>query len=226
MNKAKIAEIFYSVQGEGLYLGTPQIFVRFYGCNLQCRYCDTRPARYKEYSPGGLAVRVRRLLKQHAARQVSLTGGEPLLQADSIYMFLKKAGLKKILIYLETNGILYQELSRISEAIDIVAMDIKLPSAGGTPELWKAHERFLKASAKKNIFVKSVITASTIAADLTKAARLIGAIDRRIPFILQPNHAEMSPALMKKLFMFQKRAGRELADVRIIPQLHTMMGVR
>ncbi|MBI2447469.1 MAG: 7-carboxy-7-deazaguanine synthase QueE, partial [Candidatus Omnitrophica bacterium] len=48
--KTKISEIFSSIQGEGLYLGKRQIFVRFYGCNMRCAYCDTMPSRYEELS--------------------------------------------------------------------------------------------------------------------------------------------------------------------------------
>ncbi len=48
--KAKISEIFSSIQGEGLYLGKRHIFVRFFGCNMRCAYCDTMPSIYEELS--------------------------------------------------------------------------------------------------------------------------------------------------------------------------------
>ena len=71
MEKAKITEIFSSVQGEGLYIGQVQTFVRFYGCNIKCGFCDERrKVGFKEYSAQEL---MRAILKENN-RVVSLTG--------------------------------------------------------------------------------------------------------------------------------------------------------
>ena len=50
MKKARIADIFSSVQGEGIYAGEPQVFVRFYGCKYNCRFCDTHLSAYNKYT--------------------------------------------------------------------------------------------------------------------------------------------------------------------------------
>ncbi len=75
----RIAEIFYSIQGEGELTGIPSVFIRTSGCNLRCRWCDTP---YASWNPNGKEMSVTAILaevKKHPARHVVLTGGEPML---------------------------------------------------------------------------------------------------------------------------------------------------
>ncbi len=225
MNKAKIAKIFFSLQGEGPYVGTPQIFIRFFGCNIKCRFCDTRLKYYKKYDVLSLRREIDWRLKKYKAKYVSLTGGEPLLQVDFIYDFLKKARFKKQFVYLETNGILFDNFKRIKEYIDIVAMDIKLPSATGGGDFWFEHQNFIEACSGKNIFLKVVITRSAKFEDVKKAAMLIKGFDRNTTFVLQPNHSELGVTLMKKIIDFQMLVRKFLPDVRVIPQVHKILGL-
>ena len=110
MLKGKINEIFVSVQGEGKYVGQQQCFVRFYDCNLDCSYCDTDTAEFKEYGSDELIAEIRRSIAKLEIRTVSLTGGEPLLQRDFLLEFLPKLKSANFQIYLETNGVLYDEV--------------------------------------------------------------------------------------------------------------------
>ena len=80
--KAKITEIFSSIQGEGPYVGIKQVFVRFFGCNTKCVWCDTQKSSFKEYSIKEAASKIR-LLSAYS-HSVSFTGGEPLLYKDFI----------------------------------------------------------------------------------------------------------------------------------------------
>jgi len=75
---AKIAEIFKSIQGEGIYQGESQVFVRFFGCNLNCQFCDTKLTSYRELTLDELLGQINSFSDYHS---ISLTGGEPLLQA-------------------------------------------------------------------------------------------------------------------------------------------------
>jgi len=127
--KAKIAEVFDSVQGEGLYLGERQIFVRFFDCNLNCSFCDTKPDRFTEYEPQELFQEIK-LYHQHY-HSISFTGGEPLLYKDFLKEILKLTRRHGYKHYLETNGTLAAELEELIDHIDIVAMDLKLPSSTG-----------------------------------------------------------------------------------------------
>jgi 7-carboxy-7-deazaguanine synthase len=78
----KIAELFYSIQGEGVLVGVPSVFVRTSGCNLRCSFCDSA---YTSWEPQGETRTVAQILEQVAAfpaRHVVVTGGEPLLAPD------------------------------------------------------------------------------------------------------------------------------------------------
>jgi len=226
MTKARIAEIFYSLQGEGLYIGTGCIFVRFSGCNIKCRFCDTKTKDSSEYTPRGLIKTVNKLIDKQKPEFLSLTGGEPLIQSDFIYDFLKEAKFKKRFVYLETNGILHQNFVRLKHFIDVVAMDIKLPSATGAGSFWAQHEEFIKACAGKELMVKAVITLSTRSSDINKAITLIKKLDKNIGFVLQPNYRELGPKLIARCIDFNSLARQHLPNVRVIPQVHKMLGIR
>jgi 7-carboxy-7-deazaguanine synthase len=78
----KLAELFYSIQGEGKLMGVPSVFVRASGCNLRCVWCDTP---YASWNPEGEYVPVEeivRRVRQHSVRHVVLTGGEPTIMPD------------------------------------------------------------------------------------------------------------------------------------------------
>ncbi len=162
MQSAYINEIFTSLQGEGIYQGVKQIFIRFAGCNLDCDYCDTPESKVKsvkckvegekqEIINPVSSKDLIDLLTHNSSfithnlgyfHSVSVTGGEPLLQVnflEELVPQIKKLGLK---IYLETNGTLPQELKKIVSLIDFIAMDIKLPSATGK-DLFSEHYDFL-----------------------------------------------------------------------------------
>ena len=229
--RTKVLEIFSSRQGEGLYTGVKQIFIRFAGCNLRCLFCDVpgeTSYQTRIFSATGLRDEVeRRRRKFGLCHSLSLTGGEPLLQVEFLKEFLPQ--VKKIKIYLETNGTLPEKFKEVSSWIDYVSVDFKLPSSTGQDALWERHRRFLKLARGKNCFVKAVITGETTQKDLKKAVGIIAGINKNIPLVLQPVTADDNfRALVsgKKLLDFQKCALTKLGEVRIIPQLHKRMGLR
>lgn len=94
----KINEIFYSVQGEGFYTGTPAVFIRFSGCNLKCSFCDTQHQEGEWMTDDEIVERV----NGFPARMVILTGGEPSLWIDEKFVNLLHENGKYVCI--ETNG--------------------------------------------------------------------------------------------------------------------------
>jgi 7-carboxy-7-deazaguanine synthase len=248
--ESQISGIFNSIQGEGLYLGERQSFVRFAGCNLSCQYCDTPqalvvPKEFKvEVTPGkkdfkklpnpATTAQLIEILNSFqkpkgATHSISLTGGEPLLQVDFLKVFLpelkKEIGLP---VYLETNGVLPDHLSEVIDMVDIVAFDVKLPSATGLSPYWKEHKKALELAYMKEVFVKMVFTRESKAKEVDEAVSLIAEIDEKIPLVLQPV-TPFGPIKHRphpdQILAFQTIAKRKLKRVRVIPQMHKVLGL-
>ena len=127
--KYKISEIFLSIDGEGPHAGGLSVFIRFYGCNLKCSYCDSGYAcnggAYHELSLAELSDTVSR----YNCRHITITGGEPLMQRgiDSVVSHLLKNGYE---VDIETNGSI--DPCGIPDEASILA-DMKSPSSGQEP---------------------------------------------------------------------------------------------
>ena len=241
---AGVIEIFSSIQGEGIYVGVRQIFLRLAGCNLSCRYCDTpvdNPAECSvEFVPGSglfhnfanpltteiimdIIIKLEPL-KQHS---ISLTGGEPLLSVSflkELLPVLKASGLR---IYLETNGTLPEQLKEVITLLDFISMDFKLPGATFCGDYWDRHREFLDVARQKNVFVKTVITANTTDDEIRQSAGLIKDIDPAIPLVLQPvtpgaNNVAAPGA--RRVIEIQNLALEHINEVRVIPQTHKYLG--
>lgn len=228
----EIIEIFSSIQGEGIFVGAKQIFVRFKECNLACTFCDEsrdRPSRF--YTPVELMDAINALIAQKGAHHsVSLTGGEPLCHTNFLLSFLPILRRNRIKAYLETNGTLPDQLSRVIDMIDIVAMDFKLPSSTGEKAFWSEHLDFLKIASKKKAFVKAIITPETTAKDIEKAISIINNLGRQIPFILQPatptRESDKEVGKDRLLEFLEIGVKNDLEHIRVIPQMHKMLGIK
>jgi 7-carboxy-7-deazaguanine synthase len=121
----QVAEIFYSVQGEGRFIGVPSVFIRSSGCNLRCVWCDTP---YTSWRPEGRAWsidEIEREVAKYPTSHVVITGGEPLLAPDieKLTAALKREGAH---ITIETAATIFKPV-----ACDLVSMSPKL--ANSTP---------------------------------------------------------------------------------------------
>lgn len=104
----KINEIFSSIQGEGSLAGTAATFVRFSGCNLSCKWCDTN----FKYSMNRTIESVVESVNKYPARLVVITGGEPTLQMASLYKLVNELSDIGYIVALETNGTRHIEPNR------------------------------------------------------------------------------------------------------------------
>jgi organic radical activating enzyme len=230
---ARVIEIFPSIQGEGLYVGLPHLFVRFWNCNMNCHYCDTDfRGPYSDYPAQQLLDEIQTQIRTAGPfHAISLTGGEPLLWTKYLQQVLPELKAQKQTIYLETNGTLTQALREIQPWVDIVAMDIKPPSATADRAYWTEHAEFLRTAIEsgKEIFVKVVVTAQTVDSEIEQAVALVAGIHPAIPFILQPvtpwGGVKEKPST-EQIEQWRVVAKKQLNDVRIIPQVHRILGVR
>jgi organic radical activating enzyme len=163
-------------------------------------------------------------ISQH--HSVSLTGGEPLLYPSLIKELAPMIKGTRRGIYLETNGTLPDSLAGVISLIDIVAMDIKLPNSAGNISLWEEHRRFLKIASAKNTFVKVIVGGNTRLEEIKMAAELIKSTAPGITLVLQPVsvRGEINAMPAARLLELQQTAMQIIADVRVIPQTHKILG--
>ena len=226
--KGFVREAFTSVQGEGLHVGKRMSFVRFYGCNLTCNYCDTKESQKKTgpFLYGGKEynnpVDVDFVIDKIRERHVVITGGEPLLQSGFLRELCTRLGSFNKSLYLETNGSLPEELATVAGLFDTICLDFKIPSATGLPQMWSEHEHSLEIARQGDVFVKIVINKDVTPVELRTVCEIISRVDRDIPLVIQPVFGETIPNILE---LHEKALGY-LTDVRVIPQIHKYLNLQ
>ena len=160
-------------------------------------------------------------LKHIDCDTISFTGGEPLMDIAFLKEFLKKykekLGKK---IYLETNGILYEELSQIIDYVDIIAMDIKIETATGQKTRNLHNQKFLEIASTKRVFAKVVFDENILQFEADSCINIVKKYNTLL--ILQPKmpmSEEMD--LMRVYDMFYKT----YKNVRLVPQVHKYLNL-
>ena len=245
-NKAKIKEIFSSIQGEGPYIGSKQIFIRFCACNLNCYYCDTDfypdnindKNTFYEFTPYELTKYLEEHFDIESTHSISLTGGEPLIWADFLKEFMPEFNKKHdIKYYLETNATIADNAKIVLPYTDIVAGDIKLPSCSGIKNSFELHDNFFKAVSEttgkngrrfqtqnNNFFAKAVFDENINNDEIDKTVDLAKKYDFEI--ILQPRMIE-SDLSVNSDFMLEifEQFVKKYPKTRLIPQVHKFINV-
>ncbi len=198
--------------------------MRFYGCNLSCRYCDTKLESFMEYDPEELFKELKMYHGKY--HSVSFTGGEPLLQKDFLKDALRLTHKNNFKNYLETNGTLPEELEEVIDYLHFVAMDLKLASSTGMPDFWPAHRAFLEIASRCEVFLKTVICASTEEEDFIKGLRLMREVCRRAVLILQLDSNEDREMLQDKVELFKGLCREEGVTACVVEQIHKVIGVK
>lgn len=200
----RICEIFGSIQGEGLTMGAPTVFVRTVGCNLHCSWCDTT------YSfDGGEEMSVDQVMERvGGCFRVCLTGGEPMLQPDSVELMKRLVG-KGVQVVLETNGSV--DLSGVPrDPLVMISMDIKCPSSGMTDRMLLSNLDLLSRKDQLKFVIKDD-------ADLDFAVGFLREHPVDTNVIFGPVGGT------DKLEWLVDRVLAEGLDVRVLPQLHKII---
>ncbi len=210
----RVCEIFDSVQGEGILIGVPHTFVRLSGCNLSCRWCDTKYAQ----AASGKEMEPSDVLKATGPEHVCVTGGEPLLQdVAGLFKLLSENGKK---ITVETNCTIYQ--NELDMFVFMYSVSPKLSSSGESYDD-DVLKRYLKLD---NAQIKLVISDDR---DFTGALDIVMKYPDfvRDKVVFQPNGMCDFREYQKRLrWLSEKVLASEVLlkyNVRVLPQLHKIV---
>ncbi|KYC46230.1 MAG: molybdenum cofactor biosynthesis protein A [Candidatus Methanofastidiosum methylothiophilum] len=178
MKNLQVSEIFFSINGEGLEIGKPTVFLRLSGCNLDCSWCDTKYASYNavEKSIDEILEEIER--NNNGIKSVLITGGEPLLQdIEEIVDVLHEKGYH---ISIETNGSIYND---VLLKIDFISVDIKTPSSKNETCDLDIFNKIVNVIMKRNGQMKAVISDKN---DYIFLKKFINENSFNVPLIIQP----------------------------------------
>jgi 7-carboxy-7-deazaguanine synthase len=127
----KINNIFTSIQGEGNFQGFPTLFLRLFGCNLKCKYCDAKEAVFGNNFFEKTALELTKIINDFQGKHICITGGEPLLQEKELTIILSQISKSKI-VSIETNGSL--SIKNLSHNFSNIffSVDWKTPASGNS----------------------------------------------------------------------------------------------
>jgi 7-carboxy-7-deazaguanine synthase len=214
--KIPMVEIFETVEGEGTRAGFPTIFVRLFGCNLRCSWCDTKYSYPPEQAGNVMSIsEIVTEVRKYSSNYICLTGGEPLLYGDHslalIHALLEIDTLQDL--HIETNGAI--ELGYFMERIDSpkvrYIMDFKLPGSGEMEQMLYSNFEILRAVDE----LKFVIANET---DFQTAVQVLEThLTAALP-LFSPVWETMPPAKLVELMLKHK-----LSHVKLNLQLHKII---
>ena len=202
----KINEIFPSIQGEGLRLGEPTLFIRFSECNLKCAFCDTKYAWHtgQEMTVESILKKIKKIHTAFPTEWVCLTGGEPLFQ--NIVALAQRIKAEDFKIQVETNATIFRRLG-----VDWYTISPKPPN-------YFYHPEYIKKAKE----VKMVVTKEL---DFGVLKKLRQDFPEKIPLILQPQSNNKSSG--KHAIRLIKQSLKEgMKNIRLTAQIHKIFGLR
>jgi 7-carboxy-7-deazaguanine synthase len=199
----KVNEIFKSIQGESTYAGLPCTFVRLTGCNLRCSYCDTEYAWVEGHQIS--IEQIKAEIKKFKCTLVEVTGGEPLLQEDTIEL-LGELVIDGYTLLLETNGSL--SLDKVPSSVHII-MDLKCPSSRESERMRWENLKTLQGKDE----IKFVIS-DRIDYEWAVEVLKIKLAERQCQVLFSPVAERLQPRLLAEWIL------KDGIDVRFQLQLH------
>jgi len=234
--KVRLFEIFTSLEGEGILYGTKTLFVRLAGCPFTCFYCDTKESlpldSGQEYELTEACQQIDKHLEKKTYK-VNFTGGDPLIQAEAVAELAKHVQKKHIPTYLESSCFDAKKFNLVLPYIDFVKIELKTKDsefvdAKHYSTLIENALQCLKSAikSKKPTYIKIVVSAKT---ELESFESLVKQIFETVNskdlkgFIIQPTYGIAEPTL-HKLLSFYDVVYQFYNEVRVVPQLHKLIG--
>ena len=237
--RAKVSEIFTSIEGEGIFVGKKTLFIRLSGCHLKCRWCDTKYALPLDSGTDYQIDEIKDLIIKELrpfTYKVNFTGGEPLLQTEAVIEladFIKKQTNLKT--YMESSCFDSELFSKVLPYIDICKIEFKTDDSKVVEDeeydnliLNEIKCLELAVGSNKATYIKIVVTNST---NLESFKNLVYNISKKIKpsdilgFIIQPSFGIDQPTVNMLLDTYDV-VQPIFPEVRIIPQLHKEIGAR
>lgn len=236
--RVKLTEIFTSIEGEGILFGTKTMFVRLAGCPLKCHWCDTPYALPMDSGSDYSIDEVKELISNSLhpnTYKVNFTGGEPLVQHEAVIELAKFVRQKGIKTYLESACYDTARFAKVLPHIDLIKVEFKLKDSKVVDEkhygsLLESELDCLKLAIGngKTTYIKVVVTNLS---SLKEFKELVHEVFRAAKpaeiagFIIQPSYKIDEPTL-DVLFGFYDAIYPVYDQVRVVPQLHKVIGVR
>ena len=234
--KVRLYEIFTSVEGEGILFGTKTLFIRLAGCPFTCFYCDTKESlpldSGQEYSIEEAFKLIDKNLMDKTFK-VNFTGGDPLIQHNSVAKLAEYVQSKKIPTYLESSCFDSDRFRLVLPFIDIVKIEFKTRDSDFVDSnhydtLIENATKCLELSidAKKTTYIKIVVSSKTT---LDNFKPLVDKIFSKISkedlqgFVIQPTFGIKEPSL-SLLLEFYDTVYPHYNEVKVVPQLHKLIG--
>jgi 7-carboxy-7-deazaguanine synthase len=237
--RAQLSEIFTSIEGEGILFGTKTMFVRLAGCPLKCHWCDTPYALPLDSGSDYSLDEVKDLISKNLhpnTFKVNFTGGEPLVQYEVVIelaRFVKEE--KGIKTYLESACYDSARFAKVLPYIDICKIEFKLKDSHVVDEkhygsLLRSELDCLKmaVASGKTTYIKVVVTNSSSLKEFKGLVQQVFTVAKPAEiagFIIQPSYKIDEPTL-DVLFGFYDAVYPVYDEVRVVPQLHKVIGVR
>jgi len=211
----KVSEIFFSIQGEGINIGKPAVFLRLQGCNLRCSWCDTKYTWGNDYKKLALNE-VKEQIKKFDCDRLVITGGEPLLQDVEVKRLIDLLPGYKIEI--ETNGTIYPQWANYGILFNVSP---KPPSSENNPSI-AYNKDVLKSFNKINSVFKFVVQNKDDFKWMKKVIKECGLNKEKV--IVMPE-GKTSQEIVRSALAVIEEIKKE--KFRIIPRLQVLLwGVR